>query len=237
MSTGKIRHKRKENLSFLLLSALGILLVHLPPTGWAGTIKGKVLTRKDVPRRVAQRYPGKHPQTTGQLEPIPAVAVILGPIKGFLPPRPDKPPEIVQKDLKFTPSLLVIPVDTTVAFPNMDLEFHNVFSYSKTKRFDLGRYHKGESKSVRFTKPGIGKIYCEIHQWMRAVVVVVENPFYAVADENGNFEIKGIPGGTYKLLIWKIDHKQAIKEINVPGKGVVELNITLPEEKSKRAKK
>jgi hypothetical protein len=237
VSIGKSRYKRKGNLSFLLLSALVILLMHLPWTCWAGTIKGKVLTRKDVPRRVAQRYPGKHPQTTGQLEPIPAVAVVLGPVKGFLPQRPDKPPEIVQKDLKFTPSLLVIPVDTTVAFPNMDLEFHNVFSYSKTKRFDLGRYHKGESKSVHFTKPGIGKIYCEIHQWMRAVVVVVENPFYAAADENGNFEIKGIPQGTYKLLIWKIDHKQTIKEINVPGKGVVELDVTLPEEKSKRAKK
>ena len=165
------------------------------------------------------------------------MAVILGPIKGFLPPRPDKPPEIVQKDLKFTPPLLVIPVDTTVAFPNMDLEFHNVFSYSKTKRFDLGRYHKGESKSVHFTKPGIGKIYCEIHQWMRAVVVVVENPFYAIADDNGNFEIKGIPRGTYKLLVWKIDYKQSIKEINVPGKGVVEIDFTLPEEKSKRDKK
>jgi hypothetical protein len=131
----------------------------------------------------------------------------------------------------------VIPVDTEVAFPNMDLEFHNVFSYSKTRRFDLGRYHKGESKSVHFTRPGIGKIYCEIHQWMRAVVVVVENPFYAIADENGSFEIKGIPQGTYQLLIWKIDYKQAIKEIKVPGKGVVELDVTLPEEKSKRAKK
>ena len=237
MSIGKNRRKRKGNLSFLLLSALVILLMHLPRTCWAGTIKGKVLTRKDVPRRVAQRYPGKHPQTAGQLEPIPAVAMILGPIKGLLPLRPDEPPEIVQKDLKFTPSLLVVPVDTVVSFPNLDLEFHNVFSYSKTKRFDLGRYHKGESKYVHFTKPGIGKIYCEIHQWMRAVVVVVENPFYATADENGNFEIKGIPRGTYKLLIWKIDHKQTVKEIKVPGKGVVELMVTLPEKKSKRTKK
>jgi len=65
----------------------------------------------------------------------------------------------------------------------------------------------------------------------------VENPFYAIADENGNFEIKDIPQGTYQLLIWKIDFKQAIKEINVPGKGVVELEVTLPEEKSKRDKK
>lgn len=236
MNIDKTRYKGKGNLSFLWLSALVILLMQLSPICRAGTIKGKVLTRKDAPRRVAQHYLGKHPQITGELEPIPAVVMVLGPIKGFLPPHPDKPPEFVQKDLKFTPSLLVVPVDTVVSFPNMDMEFHNVFSYSKTKRFDLGRYHKGESKSVHFTKPGIGKIYCEIHQWMRAVIVVVENPFYAIADDNGNFEIKGIPQGTFKLLIWKIDHKQAIKEIKVPGKGVVELNVTLPEEKSKRAK-
>ena len=63
------------------------------------------------------------------------------------------------------------------------------------------------------------------------------NTIVTIADENGNFEIKGIPQGTYQLLIWKIDHKQTIKEINVPGKGVVELDVTLPEEKSKRAKK
>ena len=148
MSIGKIRHKRKGNLSFLVLSVLVILLMHLPPTCWAGTIKGRVVTRKSVPRRVAQRYPGKHPQTTGQLEPIPAVVMILGPIKNFVLSPPDKPPQIVQKDLKFTPSLLVVPVDTVVSFPNLDLEFHNVFSYSKTKRFDLGRYHKGESKCL-----------------------------------------------------------------------------------------
>ena len=213
-----------------------VLLAALSPGLYPGTIKGKVLTKKDIPRRVAQRYPGKHPNAAGLIEPIPAVAMILGPVKGFPSSPLAEPQKIAQKDLKFHPPLLVVPVNTRVAFPNQDLEFHNVFSYSKTKRFDLGRYHKGESKSVLFTKPGVCKIYCEIHQWMRAVVAVTENPFYAVADEEGHFEIKNVPKGTYRLLIWKIDYKQAIQEINVPGSGTVEITVSLPEEKPGKSK-
>lgn len=202
----------------------------------AGTIKGNVTSTKKVRKRVAVRYPGKHSQKPRELEPIPAVVIILGPVKGFPPPSFTGTAEIVQEDFKFQPSLLVVPVNTMVAFPNQDLEFHNVFSYSKTKRFDLGRYHKGESKSVHFDKPGIGKVYCEIHEWMRAVVVVVENPFYAVVDADGYYEIKNIPKGTYQLLVWKIDHKRLIKEINVPAAGTLELHFTLPETKETPAR-
>jgi plastocyanin len=215
--------------------ALALLLV-LPLMGHAGTIKGKVVTkaRKRIPRRVAQRYPGKHKQPPGQLEPIPAVVLIEGAVKGYPAPKPSQPLTIVQKDFKFQPPLLVVPVNSTVEFPNRDLEFHNVFSYSRTKRFDLGRYHQGESKSVQFDNPGIGKIYCEIHEWMRAAVVVVENPFYTVADKEGNYEIKNIPAGTYRLLVWKMDHKKAGREVKIPAKGILELNFALPETKPKR---
>jgi len=228
--------KRKRCLGIIFFSLVFLIPVLFPTAVRAGTIKGKVISKKSDSRRVMQRYPGKQQQIAGELEPIPAVAMILGTVNGFPPPPPPKPARIIQKDLKFQPPLLVIPVDTEVDFPNEDMEFHNVFSYSKTRRFDLGRCHKGESKSVRFTKPGIGMVYCEIHQWMRAAVVVVENPFYAASDETGNFEIKNVPAGTYKLLIWKIDHKKAVKEVTVTEKGTVELTIALPEEKD-RAKK
>lgn len=233
---GVNRGKRNGRWDVFIFSLIFLLPVLCPSAVHAGTIKGKVISKKSDSRRVMQRYPGKQQQITGELEPIPAVIMILGPVNGFPPPPPPKPAQIVQKDLKFHPPLLVVPVDTEVSFPNQDLEFHNVFSYSKTKRFDLGRYHKGESKSVRFTKPGIGKIYCEIHQWMRAAVVVIENPFYTSADENGNFEIKNVPKGAYKLLIWKIDHKKAVKEITVTEKGTVELTVTLPEKKIRQGK-
>jgi plastocyanin len=231
-----VRNAKHFFIYIMVIFAALILSITFPAAIRAGTVKGKVsvLPRKNIPKRVAVRYPGKHSQKPGELEPIPAVVLVMGPVPGFPPPTPPATPKIVQEDFKFQPPLLVVPVNTTVEFPNQDLEFHNVFSYSKTKRFDLGRYPQGETRSVLFDKPGIGKIYCEIHEWMRAVIVVVENPFYAAADENGYFEIKNIPGGTYKFLIWKIDHKQAIKEVNVPDKGTVELNVTLPEKKSKK---
>lgn len=221
-------------LAFVVFIIIAAALVITPMHLWAGDIKGTVNTKKNGSKKVAQRYPGKHAQMSGELEPIPAVIMVLGPVKNHPPPKPAPKQEIVQKDLKFLPPLLVIPVNSVVNFPNHDPEFHNVFSYSKTKRFDLGRYPKGESKSVKFTNPGIGKIYCEIHQWMRAAIVVVENPFYATAGQNGNYEIKNIPKGTYDVLFWKIGHKKAIKEIEVPAKGTVEINVTLPEEKSKK---
>jgi hypothetical protein len=208
-----------------------ILFYCLSPSIWPATIKGKVTSKpkKSIPRRVAQRYPGKHSQPPGKMEPVPAVILIMGKIKGFPPPKPAKPLKMIQEDFNFKPSLLVVPIGVEVSFPNADKEFHNVFSYSKIKRFDLGRYHQGESKSVRFTKPGIGKIYCEIHEWMRAAVVVIENPFYTIADKEGNYEIKDVPKGKFRLLVWKMDHKRGIKEIEIKGDETVELNFSLPE--------
>lgn len=221
-----------KRLLTILVTGLWVLVL-LSLHVEAGTIKGKIISKKIIPRRVAVRYPGKHSQKPRELESIPALAMILGPVKGFPPPKFTGTAKIVQKDFKFQPPLLVVPVNTTVEFPNEDLEFHNVFSYSKIKRFDLGRYHKGESKSVHFDKPGIGKIYCEIHEWMRAVIVVIENPFCAAADKDGYYEIKNIPKGTYQLLVWKIDHKRVMRKIDVPAAGTLELNFTLPEKKKK----
>jgi len=232
----KRRYPKPEAISGIVKLAIAGLVLTLTLPAMAGTLKGKITTKtqKKIPRRVAQRYPGKHTQPAKPMEPVPAVVVIMGKIKGFPPPKVTKPLKMAQQDYSFKPSLLVVPVNSNVEFPNFDPEFHNVFSYSKTKRFDLGRYHQGESKSVHFTKPGIGKIYCEIHEWMRAAVVVVENPFYAVADSQGNYEIKGIPAGTYQVLVWKMDHKRSIQEIVVPATGVLEKDFALPEKESKK---
>jgi len=199
----------------------------------AGNLKGKVLTKaeKQIPRRTAQRYPGKHNRPPGKLVPIPAVVVLMGPVKGFPLNKPTQPLIMEQKSFDFIPPLLVVPLGADVEFPNRDDDFHNVFSYSKLKRFDLGRYHKGESKTVTFTKPGIGKVYCEIHEWMRAAVVVVENPFYTTVDKDGNYEIKNIPAGTYKFLIWKMDHKQAVRSVTIPANGTVTRDFSLPQKK------
>jgi plastocyanin len=157
------------------------------------------------PQEASSRYPTTSGQVQQSITPIPTVVYIDGPIANA--PAWPKPSNLAieQKNFQFVPSLLVVSKGTSVAFPNEDSEFHNVFSYSKAKRFDLGRYPKGESKNVFFDTPGIVKIYCEVHPWMRAVVLVLENPFFAVVAANGTFAIRGIPAGHYDLVIWNID--------------------------------
>jgi len=107
-----------------------------------------------------------------------------------------------QRGLKFHPEVLPVLVGTTVDFPNGDNLFHNVFSYSQAKEFDLGRYPLGDSRSVLFDKPGVVKVYCDIHSRMSAIILVLENPFFASPDNDGNFTISDIPEGKYRLCLW-----------------------------------
>lgn len=116
------------------------------------------------------------------------------------------PPQIEQIDRRFQPDLVVVPVGSTVMFPNMDPIFHSVFSFSKAKTFDLGSYDKGETRKVVFSKPGIVDIYCHLHPNMSATIVVTPNRWYARVDRNGHYEIPDVPPGQYTVVAW---HKSA----------------------------
>ena len=107
-----------------------------------------------------------------------------------------------QRGLKFHPEVLPVLVGTTVDFPNGDNLFHNVFSYSQTKEFDLGRYPMGDSRSVVFDRPGVVRVYCDIHSQMNATILVLENPFFDSPDDDGSFTIAGVPEGKYRLCLW-----------------------------------
>jgi plastocyanin len=111
-------------------------------------------------------------------------------------------PRLVQKNKHFEPHLLVVTVGTDVEFPNRDPFFHNVFSLFDGKRFDLGLYEAGESRTVRFTRAGVSYIFCNIHPQMSAVVVAVDTPYYAVSTRNGTFQIDHLPPGRYVLKLW-----------------------------------
>ena len=114
--------------------------------------------------------------------------------------------QIQQHDRRFVPDLVVVPVGSTVSFPNMDPIFHNIYSLSKPKSFDLGSYDKGETRKVTFPKSGIVEIYCHLHPNMEAVVVVTPNRWYARPDRNGQYRIPDVPPGQYTLVAW---HKSA----------------------------
>jgi plastocyanin len=109
---------------------------------------------------------------------------------------------LLQKNKMFTPHLLVVPVGSSVAFPNADPFFHNVFSLFDGKRFDLGLYEAGSTRSVVFSRVGVSYIFCNIHSEMSAVVIALDTPFYGVADSRGMFRIEGVPDGDYSLHIW-----------------------------------
>jgi plastocyanin len=109
---------------------------------------------------------------------------------------------LVQKDKRFDPHVLVVEVGTVVDFPNRDPFFHNVFSLFDGKRFDLGLYEAGSTRGVRFDRPGVCYIFCNIHAEMSAVVVVVNTPYFAVSNRSGEFEIPEVPAGRYRLNVW-----------------------------------
>jgi hypothetical protein len=116
-------------------------------------------------------------------------------------------PRMVQRNKSFEPHLLVVTVGSSVEFPNLDPFFHNVFSLFDGKRFDLGLYEAGGSRTVTFTRPGVCYVFCNIHPEMSAVVVTVDTPYYAVSDRAGNVAIPNVPPGRYAAVAWHERHK------------------------------
>ena len=111
-------------------------------------------------------------------------------------------PTLTQKNARFSPSLLVIAAGQSVRMPNQDKILHNVFSFSRSKTFDLGLYRKGEEKTVLFSKPGVVPIYCSIHASMNATIYVAPSPYTAIVDRAGRFSIGDVPPGRYRLGTW-----------------------------------
>ena len=105
-----------------------------------------------------------------------------------------------QRNERFVPHVLAVMVGTVVDFPNSDLIYHNVFSLSRAKRFDLGRYAAGKSKAVRMDRPGVVRVFCDIHSHMNAFVLVFNHPFFDVTDVEGRFELPSLPSGTYTVV-------------------------------------
>ncbi len=132
-----------------------------------------------------------------------------------------------QRDENFVPQVLAITAGTTVDFPNSDRTYHNVFSFTKGNRFDLGRYGRGRSKSVRFDRPGIVRVFCDIHSHMSAFILVFGHRFFAVTDAGGRYQIDGVPPGTYTLVAWNDGQARESRSVTVPDASGVEADFVL----------
>jgi plastocyanin len=118
------------------------------------------------------------------------------------PPEGAKTPELVQRNKSFEPHVIVVQVGSLIRFPNKDPFFHNIFSMYDGKRFDLGLYEAGTSRSVRFDRPGVSFLFCNIHPEMSAVVIVVDTPYFAMSDRAGHLTIPDVPDGRYQMHVW-----------------------------------
>ena len=133
-----------------------------------------------------------------------------------------------QKGERFVPRVLPVVAGTTVSFPNADPIFHNVFSLSGAKAFDLGRYPRGEARSVRFDKPGVVQVFCHIHSDMRAVVLVLDSPAFAVPGDDGRYALDGVPPGEYVLVAWHERAQPIRRKVRVTAGGTVVEDVDIP---------
>ena len=162
----------------------------------------------------------------GVLAPKPPLAVVY--LEGSFPKR-NSPAEtkIVQKDLNFVPALLPIQTGTRVSFPNLDDTYHNIFSFSPAKRFDLGRYRPDERPipSVVFDTPGLVTVRCDIHEHMRALILALDTPHFVMSDGEGHFRLSGLPAGRYTLKAWLTSKTTLERPVDLASGSTLRVNF------------
>lgn len=154
------------------------------------------------------------------------VVHIEGPVAGDPGPSTNHGEVVAHKNATFLPYVLPVAAGTTVAWPNRDDIFHNAFSFSEAKPFDLG-YYKDEVRHVTFDRPGRVDVFCSIHKNMHCIILVLENTYFAKTDDRGRYTIRGVPAGTYRLRVWHERMPPQVREVTVPADGEVREDFTL----------
>ncbi|MBT3255559.1 MAG: hypothetical protein HN366_03735 [Deltaproteobacteria bacterium] len=206
---------------FMTVSMALILVLTVPFHALAGGIKGKVMVKGLRSPANILVFVSKAPVFEGDVSKLNFV--------------------MDQRNLTFIPHILPVLAGATVQFPNHDKVSHNVFSLSRTKKFNLGSYAAGTSKDVVFDKPGIVELRCDVHAEMIAYIMVLKNPHWAVTDDQGNFRIPdkafiakqglagvaGLPAGKYVFKTWHEKLKSVKKTVEVPEEGNVTVQLNL----------
>ena len=200
-----------------------------PGQGRGAAIRGRV----DLPplpvvnaRRPAAAELGE-PPPRDPFQPLRAVVYLESAPRGAFEDR-EGHARMDQRNETFVPHILAITVGTVVDFPNNDHTYHNVFSLSKVRRFDLGRYAAGHSKSVRFDRPGVVRVFCDIHSHMNAFILVFNHRFFSVTDGDGQYAIDNVPPGTYTLVAWVEGDVRDSRSITIgPDARTVEADFAL----------
>jgi plastocyanin len=216
-------------LCLLAAGALGASPVPLRGAAAVGTIRGRVDVRR--PASLLER----RPNVSGVPSNTPVAAIDPDSMRSvvYLEAAPRgafeqiEPAHAVmdQRNETFSPHVLAITTGTIVDFPNSDRIYHNVFSLSKTRAFDLGRYAAGRSKSVRFDRPGIVRVFCEIHSHMSAFILVFSHPFFTMTDGEGRYRLDNVPPGTYTVVAWHEGDSSEPTSVTVPSGGAAELDL------------
>jgi plastocyanin len=192
-----------------LVLALATSFVYLSASGPAGPgVTGAIRGRVEV--RAVPRLPDARPDPgglgmSGTHDPVDrrrSVVYLETAPRAAFEASPARRGTMNQRNERFDPHVLAIVAGTWVDFPNDDATYHNVFSLSKAQEFNLGRYAAGRKKSVRFERPGIVRVFCEIHSHMSAFILVFAHRYFAVTDDEGRYRIEGVPPGTYTLAVW-----------------------------------
>ena len=141
-------------------------------------------------------------------------------------PLPAERASLAQRDESFVPRVVAIAAGSSVDFPNFDPIYHIVFSVSPARRFDLGKYPRGQSRTVRFTRTGLVNVFCDIHADMAAFIIVLPNRAFTRPDANGNYRLPELPAGRYLLRWWHPDFPVGQREVVVPESGAVTADVS-----------
>jgi plastocyanin len=202
----------------------------LAPAGATARLTGMVTVTAAARAPLASAAYASRRVAAPSAAPASELANVVVFLKGasFDGPLPAMHEKIVQEDEAFVPRLVAVTRGSLIDFPNLDPYFHDVFSLSDAAAFDLGSYPRGKSRSRRFTKPGLVKVYCHLHSHMTASIMVFDHPYFAIPAADGSFTIDGLPPGHYTVSAWHERIGESSQGITLEPGGTTDVRFSLP---------